>query len=188
MSAEGEKAGLRKSFRALKTSFPLDHFALWNKGLALRLPSALAEYNNDYIAIYQPRAREASVEPLFALLNKFCFPKVLDKNGLMEFRWVQDACSLENFEKGHFGILEPGEKCPVVSRDDIRACFVPLVAFDLRGGRLGNGKGYYDRYLEGYMGKKIGVAFEWQKSELIPMAANDVRLDCVVTESSYYTF
>mgnify|MGYP002621762116 CR=1 FL=1 len=64
---------------------------------------------------------------------------------------------------------------------------VPLVAFDLRGGRLGYGGGFYDRTLEGLRqrGKvtAIGYAFDAQQADDLPLETTDQPLDMIVTET-----
>lgn len=59
---------------------------------------------------------------------------------------------------------------------------VPGLAMSSKGERLGRGKGFYDRYLAGFRGIKIGVCLEVQLDEGLPLEAHDVLLDYVVTE------
>ena len=61
---------------------------------------------------------------------------------------------------------------------------VPGLAFDLRGGRLGRGRGYYDRFLAGATGLRVGVCFEDQIVADVPLEPHDLRMDFVVTPSS----
>jgi 5-formyltetrahydrofolate cyclo-ligase len=61
--------------------------------------------------------------------------------------------------------------------------FVPLLAFDRQGGRLGYGGGYYDRTLAGLPGAvAIGCAFAAQEVPRVPMGPHDIRLRAVATE------
>ena len=91
------------------------------------------------------------------------------------------------------GILEPKDE--LISRIDrqiaageVDLFAVPGVAFDRHGGRLGFGKGYYDRLLSRSRStaRKIGLAFDCQILEEIPMGPQDVFMDLVVTETSVY--
>lgn len=59
---------------------------------------------------------------------------------------------------------------------------IPMVCFDMRGARLGYGKGYYDKFLPETKGKKIGLAFECQGYELLPSENFDISMDIIVTE------
>jgi len=65
----------------------------------------------------------------------------------------------------------------------------PGVAFDRSGGRVGHGRGHYDRLLAGtalHQAFKVGLALECQMVERVPMNAQDIRLDAVVTERAVY--
>ena len=69
----------------------------------------------------------------------------------------------------------------------------PLVGFDAAGNRLGNGAGYYDRFLARRLGRRgrpllIGIAFECQRLESLAPRAHDVPLDAVVTENGIQYF
>jgi 5-formyltetrahydrofolate cyclo-ligase len=62
---------------------------------------------------------------------------------------------------------------------------VPGLAFDLRGRRLGRGKGYYDQLLRGLRGITCGVAFDQQIVAEIPVEPHDVRVNCVLTPTRW---
>lgn len=92
-----------------------------------------------------------------------------------------------------FGLLEPSaavrsDPSRHVNPEEVDLFVVPGVAFDRRGGRLGYGRGYYDRLLAlARPGVTIvGLAFEAQMVELVPAAAHDVPMDAVVTEAAVY--
>jgi 5-formyltetrahydrofolate cyclo-ligase len=88
---------------------------------------------------------------------------------------------------GAFGILEPRAELPAVSRQEQGSeavvWLVPGLAFDLQGQRLGRGRGYYDRLLDGTRGVRVGVAWDWQVLKSLPHAAHDVAMDWVVTDT-----
>lgn len=100
---------------------------------------------------------------------------------------------LEELADAPFGLREPP---PALAADparrpdltSLRLVLVPGVAFDRRGGRLGHGKGFYDRLLrrlpEGAV--RVGVAFECQLVEEVPMGPADERVDRVVTEQGVH--
>jgi len=103
---------------------------------------------------------------------------------------------LESFDElvaGTWNILEPpkqrwGEAGKEISARTLDLIMVPGVAFDRSGGRLGNGQGYYDKLL-GLVPDDtvlIGVGYECQMFETIPMQAHDVYLDGILTEQSLY--
>jgi 5-formyltetrahydrofolate cyclo-ligase len=95
------------------------------------------------------------------------------------------ACRIQNLPgeiiSGRFSIREPHQSCSEIPLDDLDLVLVPGVAFDLRGNRLGRGKGFYDRLLAKIRGVKCGVAFDEQIVEKIPVEPRDVRMDFILT-------
>ena len=90
-----------------------------------------------------------------------------------------------DLEEGVFGIPEPRAECmrslPV---EDIEIVLVPGVAFDVCGGRLGFGGGYYDEFLARLSSgtERWGLAFEFQVVEKLPLTDRDVSVEKVITE------
>ncbi len=91
--------------------------------------------------------------------------------------------STEDLVSGPFGIPEPR---PELSRasdtNGIDAVIVPGLAFDTANNRLGRGAGYYDRFLAALprSTSKIGIAFDFQITDRLPVEEHDVPLDLVV--------
>ncbi|MDR0705319.1 MAG: 5-formyltetrahydrofolate cyclo-ligase [Planctomycetaceae bacterium] len=97
--------------------------------------------------------------------------------------------SRNDLESGRFGILEPKQKIRNnpkyhVTPEQLDVVFVPGLAFDTLGNRLGRGKGYYDRFLSQFPLNTllIGLAFECQIVEQIPVDTWDCPVSIVVTE------
>jgi|ERR1051326_7201695 5-formyltetrahydrofolate cyclo-ligase len=92
--------------------------------------------------------------------------------------------AIEDFDRdlslGHYDILEPCAAKPTDMQADI--AFVPGLAFDKCGNRLGRGKGYFDALLTGFHGVKVALAFDFQFVDSVPSTARDVPIDIVVTE------
>ncbi|HLX96353.1 MAG TPA: 5-formyltetrahydrofolate cyclo-ligase [Verrucomicrobiae bacterium] len=82
---------------------------------------------------------------------------------------------------GQFGIREPKTGCPEIPLERLGLILVPGVAFDLLGGRLGRGRGFYDRLLAKFHGIKCGVALDEQIVEEVPAGTLDVRMDFILT-------
>lgn len=105
----------------------------------------------------------------------------------MDFYEIQ---SWEDLFPGYQGILEPqiSGKNPVIpNAGDVM--LLPGSVFDLRGGRVGYGKGYYDRYLEktekeyGYRPYLMALGFACQiYPGKIPLEEHDKKMDCILTE------
>ncbi len=69
-----------------------------------------------------------------------------------------------------------------MSSPDVDALIIPGLGFDDDNNRLGYGKGYYDKFLKTFKGKKIMIAFKGQKIKSIPAEAHDVKMDMVITD------
>lgn len=90
----------------------------------------------------------------------------------------------EPLVRGPFDILEPTHSNPApVNRLDL--IVAPGLAFDLRGRRLGRGKGFYDRLLAAAKGVKCGICFEEQLLPEIPVEPHDVLLDFIATPTRW---
>ena len=92
---------------------------------------------------------------------------------------------------GTWGIPEPDPaRCRLVAPAGIDFVLVPGLVFDLDGGRIGYGAGYYDRLLGPWpapMPPLVAAAFELQVVPAVPVLATDRRVDLVVTESRTYS-
>lgn len=93
----------------------------------------------------------------------------------------------EQLIAGEFGAREPGRKA-AARRPAVLV--VPLVAFDIRGGRLGRGGGFYDRTLAELKAAgpvvAAGIAFSAQRVPAVPLEPHDQRLDWIVTEEGAF--
>jgi 5-formyltetrahydrofolate cyclo-ligase len=89
--------------------------------------------------------------------------------------------------RGRFGILEPCGTQRVIHPQEIGCITVPGIAFDARGGRLGFGKGYYDRFLSQLPVTmyRCGLAFGIQVVPCVPQAPHDICMHGIVTEQGY---
>ena len=143
------------------------------------------------IASYRPVGSEADPAPIEALAFRAqaCtgFPRI-DANGLMRFHTLGPSRS---FERSPWGFEQPAaDGWPLVPA----LVLVPLLAFDRRGTRLGQGGGHYDRALaaltasesqEGYRPLKVGIAWSVQEMADLPREPWDIPLDIVITEREW---
>ncbi len=90
----------------------------------------------------------------------------------------------DDLEIGAYGILEPKKDAvKEVSIDIIDLVIVPGLVFDLQGHRIGHGMGYYDRLLKQLKNiLSVGLAFEYQIIEKIPVDEYDVPVSMIITE------
>jgi 5-formyltetrahydrofolate cyclo-ligase len=134
------------------------------------------------IAGYWPINSEADpvriLEDLLAAKVTVALPAIVD--GDLVFRAISEGVSLT---PGPLGTQEPPAHLPSVRP---KALIVPTLAFDLRGARLGYGKGYYDRALRALRATgpvfATGLAYEAQRVDILPWESWDEPLDAAVTE------
>lgn len=133
------------------------------------------------VGLYWAVRGEVPTQGIFHRLRRagrsLCLPR-LGAAGL-EFAEVGDESALV---PGAWGILEPDPRLPVVPLEGLAILLVPGVAFDVRGGRLGWGQGYYDRALQGFRGRRWALAYDFQVVESVPTDERDEAVDRIVTE------
>ncbi|MDG2491878.1 MAG: 5-formyltetrahydrofolate cyclo-ligase [Flavobacteriaceae bacterium] len=112
-------------------------------------------------------------------------PKILDKENLQHFLLTDQTC----FEVNSLGIPEPKSGIEI-EPSKIDVVFIPLLAFDSTGNRIGYGKGFYDRFLALCKPDciKIGLSFFDHNQSKIVSEATDVPLDYCVTPERVYCF
>lgn len=115
-----------------------------------------------------------------------------DENGenKLGLWWME---SLEEMVVGKWNILEPprdlwGNPEKEVEPEDLDIIMVPGVGFDRKGGRMGNGQGYYDRLLEKARADcpLVALCYESQLFDEVLVAPHDVYMDMVITEDAVY--
>lgn len=155
--------------------------------------SALLVNNlSQYIRSHFPTSRRIATyaalpyEPDLSLLHnllperQFYYPLVNNPDEIA-FHLVTDPTTLE---KGSYRIPEPNPQVhPPVSPEDIDLVLVPGLAFDLRGNRLGQGAGYYDRFLSLIpTTPMIGVTFGSQLLPQVPAEPHDRTMAYLATD------
>ena len=119
---------------------------------------------------------------LWARGKAVCLPRCLPGHGL-EARLVRPDSALIPHP---YGMLEPGEDCPLVGKDAIGLVLVPGLAFDPSGGRLGQGGGYYDRYLPQTKAFTVALCRSCFLLDAVPREEHDAPVDLVLTEEETF--
>lgn len=123
---------------------------------------------------------EPDLAPLFAAGTpiEWAFPRI-DGSSLV---FLKDCRS---WKKSSFGVLEPDEGTPV-SLASLGGFLVPGLGFTSKGARLGRGRGFYDRVLQGVRVPKVGVCFYLQVIDgSFITELHDQTMDAVVTEKGW---
>nr|WP_258043136.1 5-formyltetrahydrofolate cyclo-ligase [Sphingomonas sp. NBWT7] len=136
------------------------------------------------VASYRPIGGEADPAPLheaaWAAGCALALPYVVDRATPLRFLSWQIGRALS---VGPFGLSQPADSAAPVAPDII---LTPLVAFDGRLSRLGQGAGHYDRAFAAYPNaRRIGIAFAVQQVDYIPTDPWDVPLHAIITENDW---
>ncbi len=93
----------------------------------------------------------------------------------------------EPLERHPFGYLQPRADASPITPDGIEVVLVPGLLFARDGGRLGHGKGYYDRLLSSFHSRPylIGATVDRRVVEKLPMTDHDVWMDATATETGF---
>lgn len=167
------KNTLRSHVRSLVTEVDAE------KALRSRIQSWSVFQEAENIAIYIAMPDEMSLEFLIGSGKQVYLPRFVEASGKYEMALLENENQLE---AGKYGIKEPGKKCRASCKDEIGLWFIPGMAFDKQGHRLGRGAGFYDRILAGEGGIKAGVCSSERVLEGIPLEEHDVRMDFVLTD------
>lgn len=140
------------------------------------------------IGLYQATAHEAPAAGYAKFFHErghaIALPRFAHREAPMEFAAWTDPWDDSDCEVGPFGLLQPDAEAPTLVPEIV---FVPLVAFTDRGERLGQGGGHYDRWLATYPDTTaIGLAWDVQRVDEVPVEPHDRQLAAVVTPTRIY--
>ncbi len=189
-----EKARLRQQMRAARRLIGRSAHARASSEVLVHALSTDLFASGRHVAAYCATGCELSLKPLLDLMlarGVFVYlPKVVRRqSGEMQFLRYHGQAHLE---PAHFGILAPISKSEdAIAAAELDLILLPLLAFDARGYRLGQGGGYYDRYLQA-LGKtkplRVGFAFHFQAVEQLPTESFDEKLHAAITECGVVWF
>jgi len=181
------KRKLRQEMRALRDSHPVEARREKSRKIFSSLRSFPEYRQAGLILFYASFGSEVETGEMIlksqALGKRISLPKVIEDSGNLLAFEVSDLD--QGLGLGYRGILEPREeRGRQVKEDELDLILVPGLAFDRRGYRLGYGKGYYDRFLSGLSRRipSVGLAFDFQVIEDLPVSSEDFSLDLIITD------
>ncbi len=179
------KTRLREQYRAVRTNMEPEFRRDCDQRIAERV-RALWQYRNcRQILVYVSTPIEVDTYPIIhqALADgkRVAVPRCVPDTRRMEFYYIN---SLEDLSPGTFGVLEPQPQKENLVTDFSRSlCIVPAFCYDFNGYRLGYGKGYYDRFLAGYEGDRIGICYSSCIRRRLPHGRFDRPVQLLITEN-----
>lgn len=185
------KAELRKKYKHRRNQLSANEQEALSMTLAnqlLQLPIWQYSYYHVFLSIVE--LKEINTDYILHILQgkdkHVVVSKCHPKTGSMSHYLLTDNTLII---KSPYGIPEPVDGIEV-AHEKLDVVFIPLLAFDAQGNRVGYGKGYYDRFLHKCKSTtiKIGLSFFEAETQSIEDATpHDVPLDYCVTPSKIYT-
>ena len=187
------KVQLREELRRNRSGLDDDRRAALDEAINRHLVEYVRTAQISDIAAYLPFDGEPDLRPALAELDArgvtLALPVIEETSGrsaLSFHQWTRDCQLAPN----RFGILEP-KGTPEIPLLRFDVVLMPLVGWDRHGNRLGMGGSYYDRALQPYAQTprpmRMGVAYEAQECDRVPLDPWDIRLHAMLTEKGWFT-
>lgn len=186
-----EKMKLRKKYKELRKNLSKEvidekSFNIANKSLELDL------WDHQYYHLFLPIVKQKEVDTSYILnilqgKDKHVLVSKSDfETNTMKHYLLTDAT---RFVVNEYGIPEPEDGIEI-DAEKIDVIFIPLLAYDVKGNRIGYGKGFYDRFLSECKKEviKVGLSFFDPEVEEIYINDTDVALDYSISDTHTYTF
>lgn len=153
----------------------------------------------EVVALYLPMGDEVDVLPLLQDGKRFVAPRMrAAPTPTLSFHEVRSSGLEAQLERHPWGVRQPLPDAPLAELHEIDLMLVPGLLFDRYGGRIGYGKGYYDRFLApkaapppAALGVRpalpvtVGVAYEALVVPALPTGAHDVAVEQIVSEAGF---
>ncbi|XMO87719.1 5-formyltetrahydrofolate cyclo-ligase [Algibacter sp. AS12] len=185
------KTELRKTYKALRNDLSendIDDFSLAISNQLLILP--IWEYSFYHIFLAIAEQKEVNTDYILNILagkdkNTLISKSDFKTGGMTHFLLTDNTV----IKKNKYNIPEPVDGIEITN-DKIEVVFIPLLAFDKQGNRVGYGKGFYDRFLADCKTEtiKIGLSFFEAETEITDVFDGDIGLDYCVTPKGVYLF
>lgn len=176
-----DKKELRKQIRAAKKAVPFYEKCIRSAPIMRQVEELPQFQESQTILLYWSMEDEVQTHDF---VNRWYKEKTLllpcvDGNNLRLRQYTGPECLKEGEQ---FGIGEPTGP-EYTTLDNVQMIIVPGVAFDSSGNRMGRGRGFYDRLLKSTpRAYKVGVAFNFQMVDHVPIEDFDVPMNAVIAE------
>ncbi|MDR3478154.1 MAG: 5-formyltetrahydrofolate cyclo-ligase [Gammaproteobacteria bacterium] len=187
---------LRKQLREKRGQLDMAARRLASRQAAKLLAASALFQASSHIACYVACRDEFNTLPIIQLIwqsGKKCYLPVISKDHEKQLDFFAYAEN-DSFILNQYGIPEPDTAKKIqFPGDQLDLVLVPLIGFDLRCHRLGTGGGYYDRSFAFLLTQPkpetpclVGLGYEFQEINEVPVDSWDVPLDGVLTERKFF--
>ena len=192
-SRQLRKAELRKRIRRERAAIGAEQRQAWDAAINRQLLEHAARTGPGVLAAFLAFDGEPDLAPALAQLEhqgtRLALPVIVDEPTRPAICFRQWSSGSE-MKPNRYGIAEPVGTLDV-RLDELDLVLIPLVAWDPQGGRLGMGASFYDRAFQPFAQLqhpfRLGVGYQLQELERIPLDPWDVRLHGVLTEKGCFT-
>lgn len=184
MSIQSEKEALRNECRSFRKELSQQAYEAKSAAISENLSNFFAKTNHNIVHTFLPVTKRHEPD-----INPF-----LNTTSEIDIVLMVPITTVEGIDLEHVWYL-PGEELklseydipiPVKEREadptSAEIVIVPMLAADLRGYRLGYGKGFYDRFLATVRIPSIGICFSEELHDSIPFEMHDQTLDWIITD------
>lgn len=185
------KSELRKKYKMLRDALSIsevDDLSIAIANQLLKLP--IWDYSFFHIFLAIEEQKEVNTDYILNILSGKDKHIVISKSdfklGTMTHFLLTDNTKIK---KNHYNIPEPIDGIEI-SNNKIEVVFIPLLAFDKTGNRVGYGKGFYDKFLSECNPEtiKIGLSFFEAETKITDVFESDVKLDYCISPNKVYSF
>ena len=182
-----KKAEIRKSTLARRDGLSKKERTEKSKAILNRLSEFANFLEARIVLFYKSHKSEVDTGPMikkaFQLEKIVALPLIDQEKGEIVPLKIYDL--KKDTQPGYRGIPEPiPQRCKEIPVEHINLAIIPGIAFDERGGRIGYGTGFYDRFIPqlDITTRKVALSFECQIVQQIPMEPHDRYTDIIITE------
>ncbi len=178
------KSKLREKCKAQRLSLTSEKKRSLDSVIAGRLLNSQSYKSTNILLVYVSKGIEIDTIEIIENARKdgkrivvpYCRTDTTD----LDFYYIS---SLDDLSPGTFGVLEPDPAKSVKFEEyDRGLCIVPALCYDMKGYRLGFGKGYFDRFLARYSGATVGIGYSFQIKRSLWHGRYDRPVDQVITD------
>jgi 5-formyltetrahydrofolate cyclo-ligase len=171
------KEEARSIYSKARSNCSIDQCARLSKQICEQIKDWDVFQNATSVAIYMKFHKEVDLRPLLTEKKQIVIPKV--EIGEQELS-LYKIHHISQTRPGYMQILEPDESCKKI--DDVDLALIPGICFSEDGGRVGYGKGYFDKLLANLSCIKVGIGYDLQITPTLTMEEHDIPMDYIITD------